>query len=370
MKGLANLREIGVGDILGKLPEVEPFRVVSAGEADEDALFLVALGFEDRCPWIPELLAEDGEYTAAKAVYFEYATNAHDNDLNRARLLQALQSFSSAVQPLPCDSSDFASRLRSLLREVTSKSRPAKVTFDISVCSSRVLVTALTILLEFAIELRGVYSEAGVYHPTKEEYDAEPEKWIKEEGHGLTHGVSAVTPSPDHPGSRRDVLPEGIIVFPTFKPERARAIIAHVDPSLHVRPEHRVVWLVGKPHLPDDLWRAEVVREINEIPPSAPSYEVSTFDYRETVAAIERVYGPFNCKYHVTIAPLGSKLQSVGIVLFWYTRPEVSIVFASPKEYNAAQYSEGCKAVWCIDFGPTSELRALLDTVGQVEVVR
>ena len=43
---------------------------------------------------------------------------------------------------------------------------------------------------------------------------------------------------------------------------------------------------------------------------------------------------------------------------------------ASPKEYNAAQYSEGCKDVWRIDFGPVGQLHTLLDTVGQLQLVQ
>jgi len=365
---LTNLQETEVGHIVGQLPDVDLFDSAGEGNERQDDLFLACLGFEDRSLWIPELLAEGDKYKAVQAVYFEYGTNQNDNELNRPRLVQALESFSASVRPMPCDSDDFPSHLRALLREATAKSASASVTLDISVCSSRLLVTTLSILLQSEIDLRIVYSEAGLYHPTRKEYDAEPEKWTKDEGHGLTHGVSAVTPSPEHPGSRRDILPEAVIVFPTFKPERARAILAHVDPSLLVRPEGRVIWLIGSPHLPEDGWRSEIVRRINEIASSAPAYEVSTFNYKKTIEALDRAYKPLDCKYHVTIAPLGSKLQSVGIVLFWYVRPEVSIVFASPKEYNAAQYSERCKAVWRIDFGPVGQLRKLLGTVGQLRL--
>jgi len=367
---LANLREIEVTDVLRELPDVQPLDVAHDTRETNDSLFLAALGFEDRCPWIPELLAEKGEYKTAHAVYFEYATNQSDNEVNKPRLLAAMESFASQVRPLPCDSDEFPTQFRTLLREVTATSNSAPVTFDISVCSSKVLVTALTALLEFEIDLRLVYSEAGLYHPTQQEWQAAPGKWTKDEELGLARGVSAVTPSPDHPGSRRDILPEAVFVFPTFKPERSRAIIAYVDESLLVRPAKRVIWLVGDPHLPEDHWRTDVLREINQIAQDAPACEVSTFDYKKTLEAMESAYRRLVCKYHVNIAPLGSKLQCVGIVLFWYMMPEVSIVFASPGEYNAAQYSEGCKAVWRIDFGPVSETRRLLETVGQLRVAR
>jgi len=274
------------------------------------------------------------------------------------------------VRPMPSDSDDFASQLRGLLSEICTKSEPPQVTFDISVCSSRLLITTLTVLFEFSLHLRIVYSEAGLYHPTKAEYDANPDKWTSDEELGLARGVSTVTCSPDHPGSRRDVLPEAVIAFPTFKPERVRAIFADVDPSLLIRPKNRVVWLIGDPHLPEDRWRTDVQRTINDIPASAPAYEVNTFDYKKTLEILERVYRPFDCKYLVNIAPLGSKMQSLGVVLFCFIRPEVSVYFASPREYNAIQYSEGCKALWRIEFHSLADVRKLLDTVGKLQVVK
>jgi len=341
---------------------------VAPDAARTDDLFLAALGFEDRCLSIPELLAEGRQYSATRAIYFEYSTNQSDNDLNRPRLVKAMDAFAKQVRPMPSDSDDLASQLRGILPEICTKADPVMVTFDISVCSSRLLVTTLTVLFEFNLNLRIVYSEAGLYQPTKPEYDADPDKWISDEKLGLARGVSAVTRSPDHPGSRRDGLPEAVIAFPTFKPERIRAILADIDQSLLVRPEKRVVWLIGDPHLLEDHWRTDVQRNINNIPASAPAYEVSTFDYKKTLEILDRVYRPFDGKCLVTIAPMGSKMQSLGVVLFWYIRPEVSVYFASPREYNATQYSEGCKAMWCIEFGRLADVRKRLDSVGELRV--
>jgi hypothetical protein len=97
---------------------------------------------------------------------------------------------------------------------------------------------------------------------------------------------------------------------------------------------------------------------------------VSTFDYKKTFEILERVYQPFDCKYLVNIAPMGSKIQCLGVVMSWYVHPEVAVYFASPREYNAAQYSEGCKATWKIDFDVLTDVRRLLDTVGTLRMGR
>ena len=365
MTSLTNLRGVDVSDILRQLPDIEPLNTNPANER-EDVLFMTALGFEERCTWIAELLSEGSKYKATWGVYFEFSTNQNDNLINRSRLTKAINSFAMHVQSMPCDSAEFPTQLRRFISDISAQIELRGVTFDISACSSKLLVTALSVLLEYDLELRLVYSEAGLYHPTKDEYFSDPKKWTTDEGLGIARGVSSVTPSPDHPGNRRDLLPEAIIVFPTFKPERARAIIASIDPSLILRPSDRVTWLLGEPHLKTDEWRMNAQKTINKIPTSAKTYVVSTFNYKKSIEFLERIYEHLDYRYHVNIAPLGSKMQSVGVVLFWYIRRDVSIVFASPREYNAAQYSEGCKAVWCIEFMDLAKIRRLLDTVGEL----
>lgn len=366
---MAHIQQIQLRDILSQLPKIEPLDVESDLLGKEDDLFLGALGFEDRCLSIPELIAKTKRYKCTEAIYFEYATNVNDNEVNKPRLLQALQDFSTAVNPMSCDEDNFPTNLRTTLSRICNEGRTPSVIFDISVCTSKLLLLALKVLLEFDLSLRILYSEAEVYHPTREEYESDPEKWTTEEGFGLAIGVSAVIPSVEHPGYRRDMLQEVMVVFPTFKPERAKAIIAEIDESLIMKPKDRVIWIVGNPHLPEDHWRVDAVREINKITASAPSYEVSTFYYEETLKTLERIYQPRDCKYHVTLSPLGSKMQSLGIALFCYMRHDVSIVFATPKEYNARQYSEGYKAVWQIDFGNLTTIRDILDRVGQLNII-
>jgi len=367
---MAHVRPVELVNILQQLPDIEPLNVKSDLSGRQHALFLCALGFEDRCLSIPELIVTDAkECKCTEAIYFEYSTNMSDNDINKPRLINALQHFTTSVRPVPCDTVDFTTRLREVLSRICAAGTTPTVVFDISVCSSKSLLLALKVIFEFNLSLHILYSEAKVYHPTREEYKADPQRWTTEEGFGLARGVGNVTPSLEHPGYRRDKLREVVIVFPTFKPERAKAIIAEIDQSLIMAPEDRVIWIIGDPHLPEDHWRADAIRQINTITDSAPSYEVSTFHYKKTMETLERIYQPRDCKYHISVSPLGSKMQSLGIALFWYMRQDVSIILATPKEYNASQYSESCKGVWQINFGELAKIRHMLDRVGQLEIV-
>lgn len=366
---MAVLHEVEFIEVLPKIPDIKPLNVDRDLSCKMDNLFLCALSFEDRCPWIPEQIAMASEYKADDAVYFEYATNVIENDLNKPRLLGALEKFSGSVRALQCDDEDFMLCLRTILQQSSEGSQSFSVAFDISGCSSKLLLLVLTALLDFDVNLRILYSEAAVYHPTPDEYNQNPEKWTTEEGFGLTKGVGKVIPSTEHPGNRRDRLPEAIIAFATFKAERTKAVITSIDESLINRPKDRIIWIIGEPHLPEDRWRADMVREVNNVPRSAPSYEVTTFDYKKTIEKLESIYKTLDCKYHISISPLGAKMQLVGIALFWYVRQDVSIVFSIPQKYNASQYTEGCKETWQIDLGDIRKVREMLDCVGQLQLI-
>ena len=226
----------------------------------------------------------------------------------------------------------------------------------------------MAILLEAEACLSVFYSEAATYHPTKTEYEAQPSVWREESLLGLERGVGAVRPSREVPGQHFDPLPDAIILFPTFKPERSQAVIDFVDPSLIGTRGEEIVWLVGIPHLQENRWRIQALREINGLSDEDVQHEISTLFYQETLATLEAVYNRLSGRFKLTLSPIGSKMQALGSSLFCYIHPDARIVFAIPKEYNAAQYSEGCRETWKIEFGPLSDLRALLRSVGRLVV--
>lgn len=364
---MAYVCEVELSDVISKLPDISRIQMERDFSSLKDDLFLCALGFEDRSISIPRTIAGESEYRCSEAVYFEYSTNLEDNEINRPELLESLKRFSSIVSPMQCDSQEFAPTLRQMLTRLCRKGISPKVTFDISVCSSRLLLTVLKILFEFDIEFRLVYSEADIYHPTKDEL-AKKKNGSGEEEFGLTKGVSKVFPSHEHPGCNPDILPEAIVAFATFSPERTEAVISYVDENLLEKPGDRVIWVIGKPHLEEDHWRIDYVTQINKIPMESQSFKVSTFDYKETLKMLHKVYKQYSSEYHLNISPLGSKMQSLGIALFYCIRPDVTVIFAPPVKYNASHYSEGCKATWIIDFARLDKMRSLLDDVGMIKI--
>ena len=366
---MANAKKVELSEILSRLPEIQPFNPGLKPHYGPDDLFLCALGFEPRCLTLPKLLAENG-YRSERVVFFEYDTNSDDNDKNRPELEKHLRSISDNVQSLPLSDPDAPNELREILGSV-SKSTPGtapQITFDVSAAANRIVVTSMAILCEAEGSLNVLYSEAAIYHPTQIEYEAEPSVWRDESLLGLERGVGGVRPSREAPGQHFDQLPDAIILFPTFKRERSQAVIDFVDPSLIGIRGEQIVWLVGIPHLGENRWRIDALREINELNAEDVQYEVSTLHYQDTLKTLEAIHNRLSDRYKLTLSPIGSKMQALGSSLFSYIHSDARIVFAIPKEYNAAQYSEGCRETWRIQFGSLSELRELLMSVGKLVI--
>jgi hypothetical protein len=363
---MSTLRLIELTEAIGHLPALVPLDPNRL--ASPTGLFLCALGFEPRCITIPTLLA-DARHRARQVTYIQYSTNYADNAVNLPALQQSLSALGTLVEPLLADSPNFATRLRSLVGTLTASSQaePPRLVLDISVLANRAILTCMKVLLETPVHLTVLYAEAAQYYPTREMFEARSEA-SDDQPVDLEFGVADVTISPEHPGLHLEALPDAVILFPSFKPQRSLAVLDRIDPSLRLSPGDKVVWLIGIPRLEADRWRLDAMRRLNSISEQAPQYQVSTFDYKDTIQTLHSIHEHLWDRYNITVAPMGSKLQALGTTLFSYMHPDVRVMFATPREYNARQYSRGCKATWHLDLGHLLDLRRTLDRVGTLVV--
>ena len=137
------------------------------------------------------------------------------NNLNNQRLINAINVFTEECTNFLCDEESFTQNFRQYLNlSVRTYSTP-RVLFDISVCSSKLILSAIKILFEFDIYLTVVYTEAEVYHPTEEEYESETSRFMMDEDFGISKGVGIVQPSFEHPGA--NIENPNIIFKPMWK---------------------------------------------------------------------------------------------------------------------------------------------------------
>jgi hypothetical protein len=358
--------EVDMLEVVTDLPRITPFDINNDIKPTEnDDLFLCTLGFEDRSTHIARRLAEKNNYKCNQSIYFEYATNIEDNEINRMELSNSLENISNVVISMECDVDSFTTSLRQTLSSISQNRDCLKITFDISVCSSKLILQIMKVLLDYEVVLRIVYSEAAIYHPTIEETK---DNQIDSDELNLTEGASRVYPCNEHPGYNLDALPQAIIAFTTFNPIRTQVAISYIDETLLGTSNDRVIWIIGDPHLDEDKWRMDYLVDINKIPKEASIYRISTFDYKETIINLYRIYEKNSMTYHFNISPLGSKMQSIGIALFHYLKPEISVIYSPPNKYNASNYTEGCKNIWKIDFGSLNDVKKDMDRIGTIEI--
>jgi len=144
-----------------------------------------------------------------------------------------------------------------------------------------------------------------------------------------------------------------------------------VDPNFLIdRESAPISWLVGRPRRDEDRWRRDAIAAIHGIPDQHDSDEVSTFDYRETMRSMERIYARWGLSHNISLAPMGSKYQALGCVLFCEARPDVRVMFAQPKEYNDSRYTEGLRNLWTLQIGSTSDLKDRLAAIGTLQRVQ
>lgn len=356
------LKESELAEIVGQLPEIKRLEPQQLSGKDNDQLFICACGFEDRALTIPSRLAETSNYRAEHSLILEHATNKKDNTVNRPAITRALTQISNKPREILYEDEGFAARFDGILSSILSCDgrKVPSVTFDISACSSKMVLSALRMLLERDIHLRIFYTEANTYHPTRKELRESPEDWTVD-GKGISRGILAAGGSPLYAGLNVDELPILLVAFPTFKPERTRTIISALQPA-------RIIWVIGIPHAVKNRWRIQAMRDINLLSSNERTCEITTFGYVETYASLEQLYEEHQDDYHMVIAPHGSKFQNVGIGLFCTVRQDVELWFSTPKSFNPTQYTSGVKDLWQIDFPATQHAVNLLRSLGKLEL--
>lgn len=354
-------------DSLQELSDVVPLDVRAALHQDPISYFICAVGFEPRCTEIVKRLAKC-DARIGRSVIVALDSNSDADRENGAVLTELLNSISDEVSSLNADSGSYGEELTRILPNSPDSQKEMRTVFDISVGANRLILQTMRLLIESNVALDVWYTEAQTYHPTQEEFQQQRQQWISEDELGTEKGVLKVVPSEMYAGEHLDSLPATVILFPSFRHERSEAVISHVDPALLMRPSENVIWVLGRPHLPEDLWRRDAMSEINRIDAEGCVLEASTFDYKDTYRVLDGVYRERWEKTNITLSPLGSKFQAIATSLFCFQHPDVRVLFATPKQYNTQQWSDGCRDTWNISFGLTKDLRQCLSSIGCISL--
>ena len=245
-------------------------------------------------------------------------------------------------------------------------SHASNIIVDVSAMSKLLIIVLLQGLRNYKDKLSIIYAEAATYHPTKEEFKAQTVRYEKETETlpiFLTTDVFNIITTTSLSTISMQGFPLLMIAFPTFNYRELIALISEITPQ-------HLILLEGRPHEPHNYWRLDAIRWLNRrileehisIDEILTEQEriISTFNYKETINILEKIYQKYKYTRRIVIVPTGSKLQTVGMFLFKQMHPDIQIIYPVTKKF-ADEYTKKYKVLWEISFANLSEYMTELD---------
>ena len=309
---------------------LRPVSEVNQIEKDKpDDLFICCISFEERCINGVNHLSES--YTARRALIIRYLAKNEAGKRKKHqgiicdKLSHHIESKQS-VEPKFFDKYNpysFWYFLEDCFKKFDSIER---ITIDITTFTKSYLLSLLRFLRKRYPKaiLRILYTK-GIY-PKNE---------------SLTWGVKDITILPHFGGSRLDKKNNILVLLLGYEDDRAYGIWEFIDPL-------KTVAIITDP--PTYLGAERPAKKFNEAilgHPETIKDKVSAMDPLETKNKLSELYN--NKEYEdlsFFIAPLGTKMQVVGVYLFFEEEiefnigvPRAQIVYAYPAKYNEKKYT-------------------------------
>lgn len=318
-------------------------------EIDTPTSLVAVAGFEERAKAIFEEFdgRNDTNYIQT-AAGIQYKPNNNRNDVQALeRGLSSLGLSEDSTQRLTFDRYNPDS-FEPVFSDFLDSIPEEHILLDISGMSKLLIMISLHLLAERDYSVTIFYAEAEEYSPTEEEY-VETIQSTKDPDRNpafLTYGIYDIVTTRGLSSALGSGQPMVVVAFPTFNHQELMALTSELSPS-------QLVSIEGTPHYESDHWRKESIRELNNgIESHIPVdwYETSTFDYQSTASLLNDIYRRYSDDYRVVLAPTGSKLQTLGCLLFRRQHQDIQVVYPVTREYSET-YSKGWKATWGVKLG-------------------
>jgi len=310
---------------------------ISAIKGVKDSLFIACPSYEDRSVAVAERLSAD--YVVDRVVLF---TSVEYSD--KGKFPSHLQRNKHALEKacsLGLTTLNFCMdqpirsmvEFEKLCRHWHELSRLESITVDVSTFPRQELIVLLRVLesLPHLPRIRLFYTEPG-------EYGTEtPSGW-------LTRGVKSVRTVPGFGGIQQPGKKKLLIMFLGHEDERAAITWKRHQPETTIT------------IFPDPNYRKElngIVERTHQILftklASAKIYApVAARGIEEAQNAVLELWEEYQKTHFLVVAPLGTKLQSLGVYRAAKLKRDIQITYAVPSVYNFNAYSEGVGTTWKI----------------------
>lgn len=317
-----------ISELLG---QIEP-----AGE--KDTVLITCASFEERSAAVAQRLARN--YVTEHTFIFRSTEYGDMGESPRYfRLIEDKMTSVSINKPTVVNFSidhsiPSMAQFEAYYRELNSTSLVRNVSVDITTFPRQELLMLLRVL--------GSQSD----HLSIRLFYGEPLRYCTEDPGGwLTRGVKSVRPVPGFGGVQPPNKKKNLLIMflghederaaITWKRHQPRKTIAIVpDPSYR----KEMNGIVERTHQP-----LFTKLSPTEFYPAVPARGIE-----ESENAVLRIWEEHHESYYVVVAPLGTKLQTLGIYRAVRQRPDIQITYAIPSIYNYENYSVGVNRIWQI----------------------
>ena len=298
-----------------------------------DDIFICCVSFEDRCKRSTEII--DDFYKAKHGVIFwynepEFSDTRFKNKREIEKNLEKAIENDLIVIAAPLkDAVEGVEKFKKCLQERSIKLKNKKITIDLTVFTKQYLMTLLDYLDDPHNEnkLRIVYTFVDTYG-------------IISKGLPLSKGLDDIIAVSGFGGRYSHKKKNLLIMFLGFEGKRALAVYEKYAP-------HFTIAIIGKPAYEDE-W-TEYSEKLNQALLEQYNVEkeyASVMDPFGVCTLLENIYKKYKNDYNIYIAPLGTKLQTLGAYLFSKNYPAVQFVYPIPSDYPQKDFSEGVGETW------------------------
>jgi hypothetical protein len=317
-------------------------KVQSWGRTFDDATHLIfAGGFEDVCGAFLDYLPERGACSVTHALAIRYLPYIERNETHLRVLYEKLAERGYGVDVVAekvFDRMDPHVSVAGIRQYFDALPPEAVLYIDISGMSRLLLLLVLEFAMRRRIQFVMIFALAQTYEPTLDTYGAAAAAFQQSDVRPefLCREISQTIALAEFGGMHDVAFPTALVAFAEFNYKRLAKIVAdghYAD----------VVQILPVPGDPTESWRVDAIRAINRDLITAPTrtLELPSDDYVETLAHLEALYRDLRYSHNITVAALGSKLQTVACWLLHAAHPEIQIVFTAPVHFEVDLYTRG-----------------------------
>jgi hypothetical protein len=312
--------------------------------ANEKLTLILNNGFERRAIRAAELL-NTAALKAERVIVLKYEGSEHEANYKKVSAIarRMVRSSSGYYEIQSCD----LGPLSSILATVDPVGE--RVVCDLTGLSRFLILTVLTRLYKRRLNFSLLFTEAREYYPRRRDFRPFLQlKDASEAFHDLTkYEVSEIVYSsncdvqevPDLAGRIFPNHPVLLIAFLAFKRSRLSCILNQYETNARIL-------IKSVPVRKDLKWRERALDIINFdlIDENRETIvRLPTLDWVATYNSLRDLYirNHTGYKFNVLLAPLGSKMQTVGAWYFAVNHSDVKVITSTPRRYFSMKHSTG-----------------------------